>query len=200
MVDYNFKPRRNAEEFGWYSRGYLPHFDGPQQPQFLTFRLYDSMPQETLEKWRVEVRSDIQFRKRVESYLDAGYGSCWLRRADVATVICDSLKFHHTKKYDLESWVVMPNHAHVLLTPFEGIHLDEIEHSIKSYTANEANKLLARKGRFWAIESFDRYIRNRRHYNATIRYIENNPVKARLCQRPEDWLFSSAAVRWKSGT
>ena len=197
MVDYNFKPRRNSKEFGWHSRGYLPHFDGPEQTQFLTFRLYDSMPQELLAKWREEAKSDAQFRKKVERYLDAGYGSCWLRRLEIATMVQNSLLFHHGAKYNLRSWVVMPNHGHVLLNPNEGFHLDEIEHSIKSYTANEANKTLGRKGQFWAIECFDRYIRDWRHYNAVIRYIDNNPVKANLCRRPEDWPFGSAAIGWK---
>ena len=199
MVNYNFKPRLSRTEYGWHNRGYLPHFDGPAAPQFLTFRLADSMPQGLLEKWRQESLTDSQFRKKVERYLDAGLGSCWLRRPDIAEMICNSLKYHHAKKYDLDSWVIMPNHGHVLLSPINGFHLDEIEHSIKSYTANEANKMIGRKGQFWAIECFDRYIRDWRHFNAVVRYIENNPVKARLCRRPEDWPFSSAALGWKKG-
>ncbi|HUR97546.1 MAG TPA: transposase [Pyrinomonadaceae bacterium] len=197
MVDYNFKPRIGADEYGWYGRGYLPHFDGPERTQFLTFRLFDSMPAALLQRWQRESCSDIEFRKQVEKYLDAGYGSNWLRRSDVASLICNSLQFHHQTKYDLDSWVIMPNHVHVLLTPLAGFHLDQIEHSIKSYTAKEANKVLHRTGQFWAVECFDRYIRGRRHFNAVIRYIENNPVKARLCRRPEDWPFSSAALGWK---
>ena len=197
MVDYNFKRRQGPGDYGWYRRGYLPHFDLPERPQFLTFRLFDSMPQDVLDEWRRGPHDDIQLRKKVEKYLDAGHGNCWLRRPDIASLICNSLKFHHAKKYDLDAWVVMPNHAHVLLTPLAGFHLDEIEHSIKSYTANEANKLLGRKGQFWAIECFDRYIRDWRHFNAVVRYIENNPVKAKLCRRPEDWPFSSAAIAWK---
>jgi len=42
---------------------------------------------------------------------------------------------------------------------------------------------------------FDRYIRNPEHFAKTMRYIEDNPVKARLCDRPEDWPFSSAWFR-----
>ena len=46
---------------------------------------------------------------------------------------------------------------------------------------------------------FDRYIRNADHFVKTIQYIENNPVKARLCKRPEDWPFSSARRRIAAG-
>ncbi|WP_222435079.1 hypothetical protein, partial [Bacillus pumilus] len=70
--------------------------------------------------------------------------------------------------------------------------ISDIMHSIKSYTAHEANRILGRKGSFWFKEYFDRYIRDGKHYQATVRYIDENPVKARLCQNVEDWEFSSA--------
>ncbi|PYT01078.1 MAG: transposase [Acidobacteria bacterium] len=197
MVNYNFEPRTDRNDYGWHNRGYLPHFDGPEQTQFITFRLYDSMSQHLLEKWQKESLDDIRFREKIEKYLDAGHGSSWLRQPEIASIVCDSLKFHHQTKYDLDAWVVMPNHVHALLTPLAGFHLDQVEHSIKSYTATKANKVLERKGQFWAVECFDRYIRDQRHFNAVVRYIENNPVKARLCEHPEDWPFSSAALGWK---
>jgi putative DNA methylase len=103
-----------------------------------------------------------------------------------------SLLFHHEKKYRLTAWVIMPNHIHFLATPLEDIEIRGIAHSLKSYTAHEANKLLNRNGQFWQREPFDRYIRNRKHFVNVIEYIENNPVKAGLCERPEDWRFSSA--------
>jgi hypothetical protein len=86
------------------------------------------------------------------------------------------------------------------VTPLNGYHLDEIEHCIESYTANEANKLLGRRGQFWAIECFDRYIRDWRHFKAVVKYIENNPVKAKLCRTPEEWEFSSAFERLRAKT
>jgi putative transposase len=91
----------------------------------------------------------------------------------------------------------MPNHAHMLLTPFAGQELSAILHSLKSYTANEANKLAGRSGQFWQPESFDRWVRDANHFANVIAYIENNPVKAHLCEKPEDWPFSSAWFRKK---
>ena len=76
----------------------------------------------------------------------------------------------------------------------DSIALD-ILHSLKSYTANEANKLLRRTGQFGQPESFDRWVRDADHFAKVIAYIENNPVKARLCKRPEDWRFGSAWFR-----
>jgi REP element-mobilizing transposase RayT len=200
LVDHKFQPKGFRSNSGWYHRGYLPHFDGGQTPQFFTFRLFDSLPQSIVSKWRSETANQGEagktlFRKRVEKYLDKGHGSCFLREQRVAELIENSLLFHHRKKYELTAWVVMPNHIHFLAKPLPDVELREIAHSIKSYTAHEANKLLNRQGQFWQHEPFDRYIRNRRHFMAVIRYIENNPVKAGLCVRAEDWRFSSAFYR-----
>jgi hypothetical protein len=64
-----FKPN------GWHSRGYLPHFDGGEIPQAITFRLHDSLPQTLLEGWRQELEHqegqnfNAEFRRRIEHYI-----------------------------------------------------------------------------------------------------------------------------------
>src|SRR5712691_7664651 len=103
--------------------------------------------------------------------------------------------FHDGKRYQLSAWVVMPNHVHFLATPCVGVELSAILHSLKSYTSHEANKILGRTGQFWQVEAFERFILDDDHYTKTIAYIENNPVKAHLCEKPSDWQFSSAWFR-----
>jgi REP element-mobilizing transposase RayT len=194
-------PKQPYTPAGWHSRGYLPHFDGGEIPEFITFRLGDSMPQELLDRWREDLSSeqnvdvDAALRKRIELFLDQGYGESYLRYPRVGEAVQNSFLFFDRKRYRLTAWVVMPNHAHMLLTPSAGHELSDILHSLKSYTANEANKILRRKGQFWQPESFDRWIRDADHFAKVIAYIENNPVKARLCEKPEDWPFSSAWFR-----
>lgn len=166
---------------------------------------FDSVPQELLAKWREQLKreseitnnfdADSAFRQRVEMYLDQGYGSCFLRDESVAEIVQNALLYHDDKKYKLQSWVIMPNHIHFLLSPKLDFSLSEIAHSIKSYTAKEANKILNRQGIFWQHEPFDRYIRNIKHFANVVKYIEENPVKAKLCAKPEDWRFSSAYFR-----
>ncbi|WP_410001713.1 transposase [Singulisphaera sp. GP187] len=87
----------------------------------------------------------------------------------------------------------MPTHVHVLVTRFQGNTLSQVLHSWKSYTGKVANRLLGQTGRFWQEEYFDRRIRDETHFWIAKRYIEENPVKAGLCHRPEDWMFGSAA-------
>jgi putative DNA methylase len=186
---------------GWHSRGYLPHFDGGEIAQTVTFRLFDSMPQELLDRWRQELNFlpekdyDRERRKRIDAYLDQGHGSCYLKDDCLAEIVQQALLHFDGQRYALHAWVVMPNHVHVLFTPKAEHTMSQIAHSWKSYTANECNKLLKRKGEFWQREPFDRYIRDANHYANAVLYIENNPVKAGLCERPEDWRWSSAWER-----
>jgi putative DNA methylase len=192
MTDFNFQPKGEKSDFGWYSRGYLPHFDGGEVTQFITLRLFDSLPLHVVEKMRATAKNDVEYRKRVERYLDAGYGKCWLKDERIADLLEENLKFHDGQKYRLSSWVVMPNHVHFLVTPLEGNSLSSILHTLKSYTAHEANKILGRSGQFWQLEAFDRYIRNEKHFSNTVIYIEENPVKAELCEHSSLWKYSSA--------
>ena len=188
---------------GWHERGYLPHYDGGSIPQFLTFRLADALPRHVLERWKSELsrERDLDVQRvlgiRIEKYLDEGHGSCHLRRSQIANMVQNSLLFHDGSLYRLTSWVVMPNHVHLLARPNEGVELSEVCHSIKSYTAHEANKILGLQGQFWQEEVFDRFIRSAEHFQNVISYIESNPVKARLCSNAKDWPFSSARFRAK---
>jgi REP element-mobilizing transposase RayT len=129
--------------------------------------------------------------------LDQGYGETCLGNRRIASFVEDDLLSFDGASFHLSAWVVMPNHVHFLATRLEGATFSRIMQSFKSLTSHKANRLLSRKGPFWMADYFDRYIRNGDHFVKTIQYIEMNPVKAKLCKRPEDWPFSSA--RWRSG-
>ncbi|MGH9427278.1 MAG: REP-associated tyrosine transposase [Terriglobia bacterium] len=186
---------------GWHSRGYLPHFDGGEIVQTATFRLFDSMPQEVLDRWGKELARlpekdvDCVRRKRIDAYLDHGYGSCCLKDNRLAHIVQNALLYFDGERYSLHAWVVMPNHVHVLFTPQGAWGMSQIAHTWKSFTANECNLVLMRKGEFWQPELFDRYIRDERHYANAVHYIQNNPVKAGLCNKAEDWPWSSASLK-----
>ena len=188
---------------GWRSRGYLPHFDGGEIAQMVTFRLADSLPKERLEAWRGELarlpegEASAEYHRRVEEYLDRGSGKAWLRYRRVALIVQDALLHFDGERYRLYAWAIMPNHVHVLIRSLSGHDLAEIVQSWKSFTAKQANRVLGLTGHFWQKEYFDRYIRNERHFAAAVSYIERNPVKAGLCPSREAWEFGSAAARVK---
>jgi REP element-mobilizing transposase RayT len=181
-----------------YSRGYLPHFDSEVITQFVTFRLAGSLPTSVVRGLRRNLDcgriSEIEYYREIDKYLDMSEGVDFLRDVRIAETVEQTLLKFDGIKYDLHSWVIMPNHGHILLSPLPEYSLAAIMHSIKSFTSNFANKVLGRKGRFWSPEYFDRFIRDRAHYAKTVKYIENNPVKAGLCSTPGDWRWSSA---WK---
>lgn len=184
------------QPISWHSRGYLPHFDGGEICQFITFRLANSLPQKVLQRWKLELDNgqitDAGFRKKIEIYLDQGYGENFLKIEEIASMVEETLLFYDAKKYKLISWVVMPNHVHFLAVPLPHSLLSQIMKAIKSFTAHEANKILCRKDSFWFPDYFDRFIRNNEHFVKTVQYIEANPVKAKLCKAAEDWRFGSA--------
>ena len=182
----------------WHSRGYLPHRDKPGLLQMITYHLADSLPAELVEKFKMEIqclqqkKQNTQYRKKIENWIDAGCGSCILKNPQIAQLVYDNFTFYNGKRYDLISWVIMPNHIHVLIYAYEGVALSKIIQSWKGYTGKKINEILKISGRVWHREYWDRYIRDEKHYNSTIKYIEQNPVKAGLVEKAEDWKWSSS--------
>ena len=117
----------------------------------------------------------------------------------IARVVEDSLLHFEGQRYALHAWCVMPDHVHVLVTPFEDRPLNTILHSWKSFTANEVNKMLHRAGALWQPESFDHLVRSPEAFERFAAYIESNPVAAGLCSDPSAWQFSSARHRCDAG-
>lgn len=171
--------------------------------QSLNFRLADSLPRAVVERWQNELaltsqpeaKRAIELRRRIEEFLDAGHGECWLRRLEIARLVEDALLRFDPERYRLLAWCIMPNHVHTLIETKEGFPLADVLHSWKSYKSSHADKLLMRRGRFWQREYLDRYVRNVEHYQAVVDYIEENPVKGALAKARTDWPWSSARFR-----
>lgn len=186
---------------GWHSRGYLPHFDGEGLTQGVTFRLADAVPENVVQRWQVELQPYTpenrkrELHTRIERWLDAGHGECVLRDPVAARIVQQALLFFDGDRYELLNWCVMPNHVHTLFSPLPGYDLSGIVHSWKSYTAKKINSALQRQGQLWMPDCFDRYIRDEAHFARAMRYVDCNPVKAGMCEKPEDWPWGGAAAR-----
>jgi len=172
---------------GWYKRSGIPHYDSDKVYQFITYRLHDSVPQKILEQWQDDLSIIKQTNKdspeyqalqrKIFKYEDNGYGKCYLKIPAVYEVVKQAF-FHFDKiKYDLIEWIIMPNHVHVLILPYEEQSLPNIIHSWKSFTATKANQILQRRGKFWMEDYYDRYIRDVNHFSDVINYIRNNDKK-----------------------
>ncbi len=201
--EWDWKP--SVEELkkgfrGWHQRGYLPHFDAPGVTQFVTFQLQDSFPIKRRAEWEsiLSVTDDSAKRKKLEAWLDRGYGECWLRQQDLAEIIEGTLLQGNGDKYQMQAWVIMPNHVHMVVDVWD-VPLAKLINDWKGKSSRDANKPLGRRGPFWQEDYYDTLVRDEAHLKRAIRYTEHNPVKAFLAKTSSEWTWSSARHRDEYG-
>ena len=175
----------------------LPHQYAEGKWLFVTWHLHGSLPH-ALYPPRDRLTSGTAF-VWMDRYLDTTrLGPMHLAQESLAGIVVASLhRGALLGHYELGAYVVMSNHVHVLLLP--KILPSRLLQSLKGATAREANGILGRTGEtFWQAESYDHWVRDDRERERIVAYIENNPVKAGLVQRAEDYGWSSAGERSKS--
>ena len=85
-------------------------------------------------------------------------------------------------------YVVMPEHVHLLLSEPPQ---DTLADALKSLKQGVSRRLIGDADHFWQKRYYDLNIRNYPQFVEKRRYIHRNPAKAGLCERPEDWEWSS---------
>lgn len=194
----------------------LPHWFQPGVAIFVTFRTADSMPrtvlecrQRELQDWLLRHGLDAsillnktklsrlapQIQKTIRRLrdrqwhrsLDDCHGACVLRQPELAQIVGRGLRYFDGQRYDLDSFVVMPNHVH-LLVQFRLPHtLKAQTDSWLRYTGRMINNRLDLRGAFWQSEPFDHLVRNSEQFTYLQDYIANNPHQAHL--RPGEYLY-----------
>jgi REP element-mobilizing transposase RayT len=127
----------------------------------------------------------------------------WVLPLEGRDIVLDSCRRDHLKTMDLHIAVIMPDHVHLILTPLANrdrmcmYPLSEILWAIKSASAHRINKSLGRKGKVWQDEYFDNAIARSESLQQKIKYVRQNPVRAGLVSRAEDyrWLWESPQVK-----
>lgn len=169
----------------------LPHWFQENKTVFATFRLADSLPLNRIEELRDEflvkkeesdklgdrmARENYYWRmmQKMEQWLNEGHGSC-LSVHTIRAVVAEALHYYDGRLYVLHSYVIMPNHVHVLLSPLGETPIVDSLGKVKSYTANVINKKLERNGKLWQHGIFDRIIRDASDFSAKWDYIIQNP-------------------------
>ena len=168
----------------------LPHFQPDGAYLFVTWRLDGSIPASVL---RGSFPTPGHAFAAADRALARDRQRLWLRNPQIAKLVTESIRAGETERqlYELEAWVVMPNHVHLLALP--RVALARITHWLKGGTARQANAILGRAGEpFWQHESFDHWVRGERELGRIAAYIEENPVSAGLVKAAEDWPWSSA--------
>lgn len=92
---------------------------------------------------------------------------------------------------EIWAYCLMPNHVHLVMVPAkeDGLRAPLAE-THRRYT-RAINCREGWRGHLWQ-ERFHSFTMDERYLLATVRYVERNPVVARLCEHPQDWAWSSA--------
>jgi putative transposase len=177
----------------------LPHWQQEGAVYFVTFRLADAVPSNLLtqwagereawlkvhpEPWNKEIEREYheRFSGAIERWLDAGHGSCLLRRRKCTEIVEETLRHFEGERVIMISSVVMPNHVHALFVQNPAWPLEKLIQSWKRFTAREINKLVERSGSLWQRDYFDRLVRDEKHFVNCVRYIRRNPEKAGISE------------------
>ncbi len=191
----------------------LPHWYSADKPVFVTYRLKFTIPMSVITEFNAKrsewfqnlsnMKVDDKLAEEANKSLTQFY---WLdelisksaevpqilSRKDLTDVITDTFNHHNKIRYDLLAYCVMPNHVHVLFNPLKQSDGDiyplaRITYSWKRFTATKINRILKRSGALWQQESYDHMVRDESELRSMMQYIIDNPVKAGLVDKWEDW-------------
>jgi putative transposase len=174
------------------TRRRLPHIYLENRWLFVTFHLHGSLPSS---QYPPAHKTSGEAFVWIDRQLDTTRrGPMFLRQESIARVIVEALhRGADQGHYELGPFVIMSNRVHILIRPL--IDSSRALKSLKGSTARAANRILGRTGEaFWQPESYDHWVRDEMEWQRIAAYIENNPVKAGLVSRPEDYRWSSAGV------
>lgn len=197
----------------------LPHWRQDGATYAVTFRTADSIPRSILsaqhaeaQRWKDDLKKSIEregkipetlenhyrdfqrkFQRHINTELDRSHGLCRLRERENQEVVQESLNHFDDLRYSLFGAAIMPNHVHVLIQPFPEYPLESILQSWKTYTSRNIQH---RERPFWQSESYDRIIRDEKHFISAAQYILANPLKARLGSNNAIAWVRGATLRW----
>lgn len=123
-------------------------------------------------------------------------------------IILNSLKFlTENNRVKINAFVIMSNHIHLIWQGTGGHSLKEVQTAFKKYTSQHFIKMLKeennlqkyevkkadRKHHFWKRNSLGIDLFTPSVLVQKLYYIHYNPVRAGLCELPEEYNYSSAA-------
>jgi len=88
--------------------------------------------------------------------------------------------YHQIGKWHCELMILMPDHLHALISPGRITCLDQMIRSFKSWTAKDT-------GIIWQTGFFDHRLRDGPSAAQKWKYVYENPVRAGLVKRSEEW-------------
>jgi putative transposase len=102
------------------------------------------------------------------------------------------LKYSEEKEAAVLAYCLMPNHIHLLVKPSVGEALPKMMQGITLCYTKYFNGENGRTGRLWECRYYSTVIDADSYLWTVSKYIENNPVRAGMVKKPEDYPYSSA--------
>ena len=122
------------------------------------------------EPWSVAQEAEYhrKFTARIDHWLDQGYGGCLLKGSANRQIVEDVVMRFQDERVRHESWIIMPNHAHLLFSsPME------LENLIQAWKGVSARGI--GQGSIWQKNYRDTLVRDSEHFRTLVRYIRRNP-------------------------
>jgi putative transposase len=106
-------------------------------------------------------------------------------------------RYRREARYELHAFVVMPEHAHLLLTPARDVTIERAIQLIKGAYSHEIGGIIGRDSEIWERGFTDHRIRNEMDFIRHRNYIHQNPVERRIVNTPSEYRYCSAFPGFK---
>jgi len=94
-------------------------------------------------------------------------------------------------KVQVLSFCLMRNHVHFIAVPESGFSLAKMIHTVHRRYAYYHNQKFRHSGHLWEGRYYS-CVLDDNHLMAAVRYVERNPVRSGIVEKPWDWVWSSA--------
>ena len=117
--------------------------------------------------------------------------ACFYSKSDYQFYLNHLGKACHRYGVKLHAYVLMTNHTHILITPDDESGISRVMQSLGRCYVQYINKTHGRTGTLWEGRHKSSLIDCDNYLLACHRYIELNPVRAGMVNRPEEYCWSS---------
>ena len=112
-----------------------------------------------------------------------------------ANLLMDTIYHYRGSAYLLHEFVIMPDHLHALITPLTSV--EKAVQFIKGGFSYRAKKELGSNMEIWQKGFSDHRIRDASDYRIHAIYVRQNPARKHLCEKAEQYPYSSASGRFE---
>ncbi|MCP5358527.1 MAG: transposase [Pseudomonadales bacterium] len=116
---------------------------------------------------------------------------CFFQNCDYLIYLAKLAEYASRFGVAVHNYVLMTNHVHLLVTPLGQQSVSQMMHSLGAYYVRYVNARYKRTGTLWEGRYKGSMIDSERYLLTVSKYIELNPVRARMCQNPAEYPWSS---------